>query len=448
MFLLATKKANGTTTYVGLDREQFGALLPSGEDVFEQWLKDIVSAVKSDQSPLDPCIREFQDTIESDATLFMQATAMFDQVPQDEPYCHDPLGRPQIRDYKQLLQLMNAVLRTAPKWNNGVYKIGWLCFPINVVLNWPISTPSGKAFFLNAKVNESIRKILNTWAEYLESEASAVVLSEDEGGWFSQDALTALGKVTNGGRGADDFEHLFICDKSLPHWGFKSWDDFFTRQFRAGVRPIAKPEDDNVIVSACESKPYRLAKNVARRDTFWVKDQPYSLLDMLAHDELAEQFVGGTVYQAFLSSMSYHRWHSPVSGTVVKVHKVPGTYYSKAESQSFGSRHTSLSPSQGYLAAVATRSFIYIEADSPDIGLMCVMPVGMAEVSTCETSVEVGQHVRKGDELGMFHYGGSTYCLIFRPQTVLEWSPVAALETPPLGNIHLNSEIARAKEKE
>jgi phosphatidylserine decarboxylase len=69
-------------------------------------------------------------------------------------------------------------------------------------------------------------------------------------------------------------------------------------------------------------------------------------------------------------------------------------------------------------------------------------------VSTCETSVEVGQHVRKGDELGMFHYGGSTYCLIFRPQTVLEWSPVAALETPPLGNIHLNSEIARAKAKE
>lgn len=47
--------------------------------------------------------------------VLMQVTAMFEQVPQDEPYCHDPLGRPQIRDYKQLLQLMNAVLGTAPK---------------------------------------------------------------------------------------------------------------------------------------------------------------------------------------------------------------------------------------------------------------------------------------------------------------------------------------------
>lgn len=39
---------------------------------------------------------------------------------------------------------------------------------------------------------------------------------------------------------------------------------------------------------------------------------------MLAHDKLAEQFVGGTVYQAFLSALSYHRWHSPVSGKIVK----------------------------------------------------------------------------------------------------------------------------------
>jgi hypothetical protein len=29
----------------------------------------------------------------------------------------------------------------------------------------------------------------------------------------------------------------------------------------------------------------------------------------------AEKFVGGTVYQAFLSRADYHRWHSPVKGT-------------------------------------------------------------------------------------------------------------------------------------
>ena len=52
---------------------------------------------------------------------------------------------------------------------------------------------------------------------------------------------------------------------------------------------------------------------------------------MMADDPLAPQFVGGTIYQAFLDALSYHRWHSPVSGTVVKAYVQPGTYYSADE---------------------------------------------------------------------------------------------------------------------
>ncbi|RYO84818.1 hypothetical protein DL766_006689 [Monosporascus sp. MC13-8B] len=436
---------NGKKAYTSLDAQPAVKWLPYDRAVLEQWLASMVSQANTDphRRPLTPVIREFQELIESDTHIFMHATAMFEQVPNDAPYSHDPLGRPQIRDYKQMLQLMDAVLTTAPKWDNFVHSIGWVGFPLNVLLNWPMSTSSGKAFFLNSKVNSQLEKVLNAWAIYLCSEASASVLTTEEAGWFSPDALDAVNKVSNGGNTTFSFEELFVCDPFLPHWGFKSWDDFSTRQFRRGVRPVAAPENDSIIVNACESKPYRLATNVARRDTFWVKNQPYSILDMLAHDQLAEYFVGGTVYQAFLSSLSYHRWHSPISGTIAKIHKERGTYYSKAVSQGFGSRHTSLSPSQGYLAEVATRAFIFIQADNPAIGLMCVMPVGMAEVSTCDITVMNGQHVSKGDELGMFHFGGSTYCLIFRPETVLEWSPEACGKVSPLGNIPLNSQIAR-----
>jgi len=38
----------------------------------------------------------------------------------------------------------------------------------------------------------------------------------------------------------------------------------------------------------------------------------------------------------------------------------------------------------------------------------------MAEVSTCEVTVEKGDTVKKGDQLGMFHFGGSTHALLFR----------------------------------
>ena len=61
------------------------------------------------------------------------------------------------------------------------------------------------------------------------------------------------------------------------------WNDFFTRRFRDGARPVAAPDDDNVIVAACESTPFSIRTDVKRRDEFWLKTQPYSLEDMLAN---------------------------------------------------------------------------------------------------------------------------------------------------------------------
>ena len=81
---------------------------------------------------------------------------------------------------------------------------------------------------------------------------------------------------------------------------------------------MAAPDDDKVIVSACESTPYGISVDVQGQDRFWIKSQPYSLEDMLANDESVEELVGGTVYQAFLSAFNYHRWHSPVAGAIVR----------------------------------------------------------------------------------------------------------------------------------
>lgn len=141
---------------------------------------------------------------------------------------------------------------------------------------------------------------------------------------------------------------------------------------------------------------------------------------MLANHPYMPRFVSGTVYQAFLSALNYHRWHTPVNGTVLETQVVPGTYYS--ETPAVGMDPSAPNNCQGYLTAVATRAMIYIKADNPNIGLMCFMAVGMAEVSTCEITVQKGTKVVQGDELGMFHFGGSTHCLIFRPETKVQFT--------------------------
>jgi phosphatidylserine decarboxylase len=100
-----------------------------------------------------------------------------------------------------------------------------------------------------------------------------------------------------------------------------------------------------------------------RRRAGWLPedqdDQPYSLADMLAHDDSAGQFTGGTVYQAFLSATNYHRWHSPVAGTIVRAFVVEGTYYSEADSE--GADAVEPMNSQSYLAQVAARAVILIQ---------------------------------------------------------------------------------------
>ena len=175
-------------------------------------------------------------------------------------------------------------------------------------------------------------------------------------------------------------------------------------------------------------------------DRFWIKSQPYSLRHMLADDPVHLDFVGGTVYQSFLSAFSYHRWHCPLSGTVAKVRRVPGTYFS--ESRAAGFDPEAANGSQGYLSSVAARTLIYIEANDPDIGLMCFIAIGNAEVSSCEVVVQKGQKVCKGDEMGTFHYGGSTTCMVFKPSVQLKWDLRGQTPSIDSSNIPVNAAIA------
>lgn len=327
-----------------------------------------------------------------------------------------------------------------------------------------MGTPAGVNAFLNQEVNTHFKKLLAVWCNFLKSPKSTYVLNTTADGWFGPAALSAMQVANQGSSFISDYQ----CSPTQPFWGFTSWDHFFTRVFKPNARPINSPDDNTVITNACESSPYRIAHKVSKYAKFWVKAQPYSLLHMLANDQLAPQFVGGSIYQAFLSPMSYHRWHSPVSGTIIKAYVVPGTYYAEAQVEGFafseidsrshfhrkattrtaaeesGPDPSGPNDSQGYITAVATRAIIFIGADNPDIGLMCVMPVGMAEVSTCDITVSVGQKVKKGDQLGMFHFGGSTHCLFFRPGVNLVWDMHGQEHIIGLNssNIRINERIA------
>ena len=397
---------------------------------FADWITLLSSAAGSDVHPLHPVVQEFHDCILADPALFSLACQMFEQVPHSAQFEYDPTGQPQLRNMGHALRMINRVLTTPPEFN----QTGITGLPINAIFDWSMATPGGHAFFLHPTVNRHLKRILNQWGRFLTSSASLPALSEDpRTGWFGADALANM----------PNFNEEFDCDPVQPYRGFRSWDDFFTRRFRPGCRPVDAPDDPAVIVNACEAAPFRLARGVKLHDRFWIKAQPYSLHHMLAGDEAAPRFDGGTVYQAFLSSFSYHRWHSPVSGRVLRTRVIDGTYYAQCQEKGFDP--CSPRQSQAYITQVATRALIFLEADHPGIGLMCFVAVGMAEVSTCDITVVEGQRVQKGEQLGMFHFGGSTHCLVFGPEANLEFELQG--QTPGLEatNIPINRRIARVR---
>jgi phosphatidylserine decarboxylase len=383
--------------------------LPDDQDDLESWLAGHRGRVEARGEPvvLHPVLSEFQELIDTDPVVCMYINQMIAQVPSAKPY-----RKRHLESVKQMVRLINEVLTMAPEFGEAM-----VATPLGAILDWTMGTAAGFAAFRDPRVNAMLKKILTAWCEFLSSGDSLYVLNDSPSGWKCAEAQRAVGM--------EQYEY----DPQDEHWGFASWNDFFTRRFKDGERPVGSPDDDKVIVSACESTPYGISSGVKRQDRFWIKSQPYSLKDMLANDESVDRFVGGTVYQAFLSATNYHRWHSPVAGTIVRAFVQGGTYYSEADSE--GTDAVEPTNSQSYLAHVAARAIILIEADDPVIGLMAVVLIGMSEVSSCmiHSKLTPGYHVGKGEELGYFQYGGSTHCLVFRPGAIAEFA-LAAIPQP------------------
>jgi phosphatidylserine decarboxylase len=376
--------------------------LPDDQDALESWLaghRERVEA-KGEQVVLHPVLSEFQAMIGSDPVLRMYFDRMIAEVPHTRSY-----SKRHLTSVEQMLRLINEVLTMAPEFGDQAVTL-----PLGAILDWTMGTSAGFAAYRDPRVNAALKQVLISWCEFLSGPESRYVLNDSPTGWKCDQARRAIG--------IEQYHH----DPEDLYWGFASWNDFFTRRFKDGQRLVARPEDDKVIVSACESTPYGISTDVQRHDRFWIKSQPYSLQDMLAHDDAVDQFVGGTVYRAFLSATNYHRWHSPVAGTIVRASVKEGTYYSEADSE--GADAVEPTNSQSYLAHVATRALILIQADDPVIGLMAFIPVGMSEVSSCiiDPQVTAGYHVAKGEELGYFQFGGSTHCLVFRAGVIDSFS--------------------------
>ncbi|PKC54467.1 hypothetical protein RhiirA1_142770, partial [Rhizophagus irregularis] len=113
---------------------------------------------------------------------------------------------------------------------------------------------------------------------------------------------------------------------------------------------------------------------------------------------------------------------APVDGKVLEAKVIPGQTYLEVNVKKHSNGKHRLIPtraldapdSPGYQFCQA-RGLIVI--DSPKVGKVAVLPIGMAQVSSVVLSVEEEHEVKKGEEISYFQFGGSDIVLLFQAQS-------------------------------
>ncbi len=223
----------------------------------------------------------------------------------------------------------------------------------------------------------------------------------------------------------------------VPPGGFNSFNTFFCRFLKPGKRPIGTdtwpyhPPSDTAPPQPVRPLPPFKPKKVHKRmsddgvitvpaDSVFMVCQPiddnskitvskhntYSIPQLLEGSAYADRFKDGVFTHSYLTPYTYHRYHTPVRGTVRDVRVISEQVYA---SVTLKDGHLSAGDGTGYQFN-QDRGLIVVK--SP-IGMIGLVAIGMDFVSSCNISVDKDDYLNKGDEFGYFLFGGSDLIMLF-----------------------------------
>lgn len=217
---------------------------------------------------------------------------------------------------------------------------------------------------------------------------------------------------------------------------YSSFNAFFTRLLKEGVRPLA----DNEIISPVDGVVSQ-AGPIISGQILQAKGQDYSVLTLLGGDDaLTAEFTGGQFATIYLSPKDYHRIHMPVTGRLRKMRYVPGKLFS-----------VSPRTARAVPDLFTRNERVVVTFDTP-IGPMVMVLVGaifvgsMATVWSGQITPSYGKVIQQwtydgeqaitieqGQEMGRFNMG-STVVLLFGEQAVKFNDAIEADEPIQLGH--------------
>jgi len=279
------------------------------------------------------------------------------------------------------------------------------------LVDQPLSELENKGLFDNTiqyyePFSSWLRDFADTWGSFLDTEASWSPEIYQE---FYNDPSYGLQKGWY---------------ESSSNWS--TFNRFFSRYLESpNARPIASPNDTMVVVSPADSVPQGTWA-VDNNSTIQVEDglevklvHYYNVKDLLGNDsQYRDAFANGVLTHSFLNVNDYHRYHFAVGGTIKEKKKVVQNVALEVAWNSTQNKYDPID-STGWQFS-QTRGYVIV--DTEKYGLVALIPMGMAQVSSVnfEDDVEVGATHEKGDMLGNFLFGGSDFVMLFQERAGFE----------------------------
>lgn len=205
---------------------------------------------------------------------------------------------------------------------------------------------------------------------------------------------------------------------------FATFNDFFTRELRAGARPLASA----ALICPVDGAISQFGR-IEGQQIFQAKGHHYSSTALLGGDAaLARQFDNGFFATLYLSPRDYHRIHMPCDGVLRQMIHVPGALFS-----------VNPTTARGVPGLFARNERVVCLFDTP-LGPLALVLVGATIVGSMATvwhgvvnaqrpfkvrhwHYEYGSIQRKqGEEMGRFLLG-STVVMLW-PKNLLEFNPL------------------------
>lgn len=304
-----------------------------------------------------------------------------------------PNGNPnpwKNKSVEDLYSFLNEWFYFLPNTHNGLDRI--LKFTFLYYKN-----PDGMKFVLSEPGLSWTNLFIEERGKFMDSPESAKVIEE----WLGDNSLKN-----------EDFV--------LPEEGFKSFNEFFTRDLKPGTRPIDDATDESILVSPADGIINMIANELELDTEIPTKGRmTMNLNSLLDNSKYAENFIGGSALAIFLMPDNYHHYHSPTTGKIVESNESVGNRLFGMPDMLDMINNGNVGYNKDYSVFEDFKhGYFIIETDN--FGFIAMIPIGLQTVGSVvfkndykKINSNNPKQIYKGEKLGHFEYGGSTVLLIF-----------------------------------